>query len=56
MEQFGKPLKKSIRAKLVVDPIKEMLRQCTIKSEDAYKFHIDKLEVKVAQDKAIAKR
>jgi hypothetical protein len=26
------------------------------KSEEAYKFYIDKLEVKVAQDKAVAKR
>ena len=33
-----------------------MLRNCTKKSEDAYKFYIDKVEVKVAQDKAIARR
>jgi hypothetical protein len=56
VETFGKTLKKSIRAKLVVEPVKEMLKQCTKKSEEAYKYHIDKLEVKVAQDRAIAKR
>jgi DNA invertase Pin-like site-specific DNA recombinase len=55
-ELYGKTLKKSIRGKFVVDPVKEMLLNCTKKSEQAYKFHIDKLEVRVAQDKAIAKR
>ena len=56
LEKYGKRLKRSIRALYVVPPIEEMLRQCTKKSEEAYKYHIDKLEVKVAQEKAIAKR
>jgi DNA invertase Pin-like site-specific DNA recombinase len=56
LEKYGKRLKRSIRALYVVPPIEEMLKQCTKKSEEAYKYHIDKLEVKVAQEKAIAKR
>ena len=56
IETFGKPLKKSIRGKLVVEPVKDMLKQCTKKSEEAYNYYIDKLEVKVAQDKAVARR
>jgi DNA invertase Pin-like site-specific DNA recombinase len=55
-ELYDKKLKKSVRGKFVVDPVKEMLLNYTQKSEEAYKFYIDKLEVKVAQEKAIAKR
>ena len=56
IEKFGHKLKHSIRARYVVPPIEEMLRQCTKKSEEAYRYYIDRLNVRVAQQKAIAKR
>ncbi len=52
----GTPLKKSIRAKYIMAHIEYTLRNCTKKSQAAYKMYIDKLEVKLAQDRAIAKR
>jgi len=56
IKKYGHKLKHSIRARYVVPPIEEMLRQCTKKSEEAYRYYIDRLEVRVAQQKAIAKR
>ena len=56
IEQYGHKLKHSIRARYVVPPIEEMLRQCTKKSEEAYRYYIDRLTVRVAQKNAIAKR
>jgi DNA invertase Pin-like site-specific DNA recombinase len=56
IEKYGHKLKSSIRAKYVTAAIEYTLRQCTKKSKEAYKMHIDKLTLKLAQDKAIAQR
>lgn len=53
---FGHKLRKSIRAKYVTAAIEYTLRHCTKQSKQAYKLYIDKLNLKLAQDKAIAKR
>jgi DNA invertase Pin-like site-specific DNA recombinase len=52
----GIKLSKSIRAKYVMAHIEYTLRHCTKQSKEAYKMYIAKLELKLAQDKAIAKR
>jgi len=56
VKQFGKKLGKSVRAKFVMAHIEWTLRHCTKKSKKAYQLHIDKLQSRLAQDKAIAKR
>ena len=53
---YGKKLSKSVRAKYVMAAIEWTLRNCTKKSKKAYQLHIGKLKIKLAQDKAIAKR
>lgn len=52
----GVRLKRSIRAKYVMAAIEYTLRHATKKSKQAYQMHIDKLEAKLAQDRAIARR
>ena len=52
----GVNLKKSIRAKYVMSAIEWQLRHCTKKSKKAYQQYIDRLEVRLAQERAIAKR
>ena len=47
---------RSIRAKYVLSAIEWMLRNATKQSQAAYKLHIDMLEVKLASERAIAKR
>ena len=49
-------LTKSIRAKYVLAGIEWQLRHMTVKSEQAYRMYIDKLNVQIATDKAILKR
>ena len=56
MKQFGKKLGKSVRAKFIMAHIEWTLRHCTKKSKKAYQMHIDKIQSRLAQDKAIAKR
>jgi site-specific DNA recombinase len=55
-KQFGHPLSKSIRAKYISAHIEYTLRSCTKKSKEAYRFYIDRLESKLAQDRAITSR
>lgn len=52
----GKRLKRSIRASLIMAAIEYTLRNCTKENKNAYKYHINKLTDRVAQEKAIAKR
>ncbi len=52
----GIKLSKSIRAKYVMAHIEWTLRHCTKKSKEAYKMYIDRLEFKLAQERAIAER
>lgn len=52
----GTPLKKSIRAKYVSAHIEWTLRHCTKKSKKAYQMYIDKLQIRLAQDTAVARR
>lgn len=56
IKQFGHKLQKSIRAKYVMAHIEWTLRHLTNKSKKAYQMYIDKLQIKLAQEKAIAKR
>ena len=56
IKQYGIELSKSIRAKFISAHIEYTLRHCTKKSKEAYRMYIDKLELKLAQDTAIAKR
>lgn len=53
---FGHKLNKSIRAKYVMAHVEWTLRHLTKKSKKAYQLHIDKLQLRLAQDIAIAKR
>lgn len=55
-EKTGKPMKSSIRAVYISAAIEWTIRHLTIKSREAYQEYIDKLTIKLAQDKAIAKR
>lgn len=52
----GIRLKKSVRAGIVMAQIEWTLRHMTVKSKKAYQLHIDKLKVRLAQDRAIAER
>ncbi len=52
----GIRLEKSIRGKYVMAAIEWTLRNCTKKSKAAYRLHIEKLRLKLAQNTAIAKR
>ncbi len=52
----GVKLKKSIRAKYIMAAIEWQLRHCTKRSKEAYKLHIVRLQDKLAQETAIAKR
>lgn len=52
----GVKLKKSIRAKYIMAAIEWQLRHCTKRSKEAYQLHIDRLQSKLAQETAIAKR
>lgn len=56
IKQYGKKLGKSVRAKFIMAHIEWTLRHCTKKSKKAYQMHIDKVESRLIQDKAIAKR
>jgi DNA invertase Pin-like site-specific DNA recombinase len=56
IKQFGHKLSKSIRAKYVMAHIEWTLRHLTKKSKKAYQLYIDKLQLRLAQDTAIAKR
>ncbi len=56
IEKYGHKLSRSIRAKYVTAAIEYNLRQCTKHSKEAYKQYIEKLNLKLAQDKAIANR
>ncbi|MDQ5982440.1 MAG: site-specific recombinase [Patescibacteria group bacterium] len=47
---------RSIRAKHVLAAIEWTLQNATIKSQEAYKFHIEMLKTQIAADKAIATR
>jgi DNA invertase Pin-like site-specific DNA recombinase len=55
-KEQGIKLSKSIRAKFIMSHIEYTLRHCTKKSKEAYKLYIDKLELKLAQDREIANR
>lgn len=55
-KKAGVKLSKSIRAKYVMAAVEWTLRNCTKKSKKAYQMHIDRLQAKLIQDKAIAKR
>ena len=55
-DEAGIWAKRSVRAKYIMAAIEWTLRNCTKKSKKAYQLHIGKLEIKLAQDKAIAKR
>ena len=55
-KEKGVTLKHSIRAMYVMAAIEYTLRCCTNKSKEAYRLHIGKLELKLAQDRAIVKR
>ncbi|MEI7689823.1 MAG: recombinase family protein [Candidatus Saccharibacteria bacterium] len=52
----GLKLSKSIRAKYVMAYIEYTLRNCTKKSKEAYRQYIGRLQAKLAQNRAIAKR
>ena len=52
----GLKLSKSIRAKYVMAGIEWQLRHLTKQSEDAYRMYIDRLESRIASDRAIIKR
>ena len=56
IEKVGKKVSKSVRAKIVMAAIEWELRHCTKQTKQAYQMHIDKLEAKLAQNTAIAKR
>lgn len=56
VKKYGHKLGRSIRAKYVMAHIEWTLRHLTKKSKKAYQLHIDKLEQRLAQDRAIAKR
>ncbi len=52
----NRELKKSVRAKYIMAHIEFVLRNCTKKSKEAYKLHLDGLNARLAQERAIAKR
>jgi DNA invertase Pin-like site-specific DNA recombinase len=52
----GVKLTRSIRAKYVMAHIEWTLRNCTKQSKEAYRMYIDRLELKLAQERAIAER
>ena len=52
----GIKLQKSIRAKYVMAGIEWQLRHLTKQSEEAYRMYIDRLESRIASDRAIIKR
>ena len=54
--ETGQFPKRSVRAKYIMAAIEWTLRNCTKKSKKAYQLHIGKLQVKLAQDTAIARR
>lgn len=54
--KLGIKLSKSIRAKYVMAGIEWELRHLTKKSEEAYRMYIDRLESRIASDRAILKR
>ena len=55
-KKLGIKLSKSIRAKYVMSAIEWLLRHATKKSKEAYQMYIDKLETKLATERAITKR
>lgn len=55
-DEAGTWAKRSVRAKYIMAAIEWTLRNCTKKSKKAYQLHIGKLQIKLAQDTAIAKR
>ena len=52
----GLELSKSIRAKFVMSAVEWQLRHVTKKSEQAYRMYIDKLETRLATERAITTR
>ena len=56
IEKYGHKLQKSVRGLIVLSYIEATLRNCTKKSNKAYQLYINRLEQKLAQDKAIARR
>jgi DNA invertase Pin-like site-specific DNA recombinase len=55
-QKQGIKLSKSIRAKYIMSAIEWQLRHATKKSEQAYRMYIDKLETRLATERAITTR
>ncbi|MEK7059906.1 MAG: hypothetical protein AAB971_04080, partial [Patescibacteria group bacterium] len=55
-QKQGLKLSKSIRAKYIMSAIEWQLRHATKKSEKAYRMYIDKLQAKLATERAITSR